>query len=109
MQSAEQMVSSSEREGFSDSKGREGRESGFATYELHRNREKDPLLAPAAKRLSLYAFPQNQKMLSAGRASLAPPYRIRWFNGEKTNAGYKRYGEGYSRSTRTEVNDVVSH
>ena len=107
MQSAEQMVASA-RGGFSDSKAREGRESGFATDELHRNREKDPFLAPAAMRLSLHAFPQNQKMLSAGRASLAPPDRIRWFNGEKTNAGYKRYGEGYSRCTRTEVNDVVS-
>ena len=37
---------SSERGIFSESTARGGRESGFATDEQHRNREKDPFLTP---------------------------------------------------------------
>jgi hypothetical protein len=66
--SAEQVVSS-ERGIFSESKARGGRESGFATDEQHRNREKDPLLAPTAKRLTLHFLPEHQKSPSVRRAA----------------------------------------
>jgi hypothetical protein len=66
--SAEQVVSS-ERGIFSESKARGGRASGFATDEQHRNREKDPFLAPTAKRLILHFIPEHQKSPSVRRAA----------------------------------------
>ena len=68
--SALQMVSY-ERGIFSESKAQGGRESGFATDEQHRNREKDPFLSPTTERLNLPSSPQNQKMPSVRRAALA--------------------------------------
>ena len=65
------LMVSYERGIFSESKAQGGRESGFATDEQHRNREKDPLLSPTTERLNLPSSPQNQKMPSVRRAALA--------------------------------------
>ena len=76
--SAEQRVSS-ERGIFSESQAREGRESGFATDEQHRNREKDPLLpTPATSedaicKAGCTRIQENNEPQSTFKARLASP------------------------------------